>query len=510
MSMVDSDIKTVQTVSIKIEANMYRRFSDIANTPSHVLAEFVDNALQSYRDNKPELEALEPGYKMQVHIDFLYDNDGTSNGVEISDNAGGIGIKRFVTAFQPAKRPDNIEGLNEFGMGLKTAACWLGEEWCVETTALDEPELRTVNFCLSDVCRDELSELPVKISPADASSHYTKIRISSPTSNMPSKRSMAKISADLSSIYRVAFRKGEFELYLQGNKITFEDYPVLDKPYVHNPEGGSIYWKKDVEAVMGSYKAKGFIGILRDIKQGRNGFVILRRGRVVVGTESDHRFFPKFMGSQGTFRYKRIFGEIEVEGFNVSFNKNDIADRENLDALLDVLRDQIKTPDFDMLKQADDYRVSSEKEVLTIIRKHNTTPKVKKTPVTLSSTAVVPVDEVSKETMVPIVSSTDKEHVYEDIFHVDDAKYTLRVEFCEGGSELFVNDISEIKNDGILRCKINMKHPFFENIDEKKSASSIVLIKSMAIAKFVARESDNDSVSGFMSTFNEYIKKVQS
>lgn len=40
------------------------------------------------------------------------------------------------------------------------------------------------------------------------------------------------------------------------------------------------------------------------------------------------------MGAQGTFKYKRLFGEIEVEGFNVSFNKNDIPDRENLDALL--------------------------------------------------------------------------------------------------------------------------------------------------------------------------------
>lgn len=76
------------------------------------------------------------------------------------------------------------------------------------------------------------------------------------------------------------------------------------------------------------------MGILKDIKQGRNGFVILRRGRVVVGNEDNHRFYPKFMGAQGTFKYKRLFGEIEVEGFNVSFNKNDIPDRENLDALL--------------------------------------------------------------------------------------------------------------------------------------------------------------------------------
>ena len=129
----------------------------------------------------------------------------------------------------------------------------------------------------------------------------------------------------------MSLRKNEFDLFLQDEKITFEEYPVLNVPYVHDPEGGNVLWKKEVCATMGRYKATGFIGILRDIKQGRNGFVILRRGRVVVGTESDHRFFPKFMGSLGTFRYKRLFGEIEVEGFNVSFNKNDITERENLE-----------------------------------------------------------------------------------------------------------------------------------------------------------------------------------
>ena len=84
------------------------------------------------------------------------------------------------------------------------------------------------------------------------------------------------------------------------------------------------------------------------------------------------------------------------------------------------------------------------------------------------------------------------------------------MEFCEWGADLFVYDISVIDQNKILKCKINMNHPFFENIDEKKSASSVVLIKSMAIAKFVARKGGNDTVMDFMNIFNEYIKKVQS
>lgn len=504
----DSYISKPQTVSVAIGTSMYGRFKDLPNTPSHVLAEFVDNALQSYRDNKSILESMEPDYKLRVSIYFAMDADGKIISVDVNDNAGGISKDKFNTAFMPAKKPDNDLGLNEFGMGLKTAACWLGEDWLVKTSAINEPESKTINFCLNDICAEDLRELPVKYKAENSQEHYTHIHIESPTSNMPSKKSIGKICNELSSIYRVSLRNKEFELYVQDKSITFEDYPVLNEPYVHDSEGNPIFWKKEVRVQIGPYKGKGFVGILKDIKQGRNGFVILRRGRAVVGNEDNHRYYPKFMGSQGTFKYKRLFGEIEVEGFNVSFNKNDIPDRENLEALFDMIKEQIYLPDFNMLKQAEDYRVSTtKKDVLKIIRKHKNTPKDKKTPVSISSTSQPATSDASN--MVSIVPADDRDNSYEDTFCVDGKEYTLKIDFCEGGTELFYNDITDSDNN-ILTCKVNMNHPFFENIDQKKSASSIVLIKSMAIAKFAALKKDDDSITGFMRLFNDYIMKVKS
>lgn len=47
----------------------------------------------------------------------------------------------------------------------------------------------------------------------------------------------------------------------------------------------------------------------------------MRRGRVIVGG-GDERYFPTVIfGQSGSFRYRRLFGEIELEGFEVSFNK---------------------------------------------------------------------------------------------------------------------------------------------------------------------------------------------
>ena len=80
----------------------------------------------------------------------------------------------------------------------------------------------------------------------------------------------------------------------------------------------------------GEYKAKGFIAILDKIQNGANGLVLMRRGRVIVGG-GDERYFPTVIfGQSGSFRYRRLFGEIELEGFEVSFNKNGFREEEDL------------------------------------------------------------------------------------------------------------------------------------------------------------------------------------
>ena len=43
--------QNISKVDISISTIMYGRISDLPNTPSHVFAEFIDNALQSFRDN---------------------------------------------------------------------------------------------------------------------------------------------------------------------------------------------------------------------------------------------------------------------------------------------------------------------------------------------------------------------------------------------------------------------------------------------------------------------------
>ena len=81
---------SIEAVNISIGANMYGRFEDLTNTPSNVLAEFVDNALQSYRDNKELLHSLNGDYRFSVNIEFIRDETGKEiQEIRVADNACG-------------------------------------------------------------------------------------------------------------------------------------------------------------------------------------------------------------------------------------------------------------------------------------------------------------------------------------------------------------------------------------------------------------------------------------
>lgn len=509
--------QNISVVDITIGANMYGRISDLPNTPSHVLAEFVDNALQSSRDKKKQLLALDASYRLRIDIDFEWDEKtNKANVITITDNAGGIGADNYTKAFKLANTPENNEGLNEFGMGLKTAALWLGNEWSVKTSALGESVARSITFDLNKVLADSLTKLIVNTEEAKESEHFTVIRIASPTQKSPTKRALDKIRAELGSIYRKSLRQNEADIYVDGVKLFFEESEILTAPSVKKPNGPAIYWRKDIDFKFGKYRATGFIGILKDINSTKNGFVLLRRGRVVYGAETDGRYFPKSLsGSTGTFRYKRIFGELELEGFAVTFNKNDLQDKENLEALMEMLRGEIHTKEFDLYNQAEDYRLDErQKKVNKLVKSHNNDKK-KNDKVEVVTTPQPVATITDKSSITPQQSTTHESIIdtprvmghFDDIYNINGKDYKLCVEMVDKGSELVWLDTMQ-QDENVVICKINMNHVFFQHFQNSEKAI-VAILKTMALAKFMAKEEGNDSTAELFDSFNAYIKKTK-
>ena len=210
-------------VSIATRPLVYSTFRYINNKVWNALAEYIDNSIQSFEDHREELVTLNRDGKLHVRIDI----DFTNETITILDDAYGITEQNYQRAFELANLPLDNQGLNEFGMGMKTAAAWLGNNWSVKTSALDETVERFYNFNLQYVLDNEVRELPYTEKDCELKSHYTEIRITEPTKNSPGEKSLKKIKNELASIYRQSLRAKEMELYVCNEKLEFEEYPIL-------------------------------------------------------------------------------------------------------------------------------------------------------------------------------------------------------------------------------------------------------------------------------------------
>lgn len=505
----------IEKVSIALQPSVYKTFRALNNTVALTLSEYVDNSVQSYLDNKDSILEINPNYRFEISIEV----DQKANQITIKDNAGGIDYVNYQRAFEPANIPLDNTKLNEFGMGMKTASIWLADNWSVRTKALGESVERYTEFDLKKVIKDNREELIVSESPKSVDLHYTLIVLSNLSHNAPSPYQMDKVRRHLASIYRHFLRKDEIRILVNGEKLIAPNYEILEVPYHNSSDGENILWRKEIDFSLGKYKAKGFIAILKTIQNNANGLVLLRRGRVIVGGDDDRYFPSSIFGSAGNFRYKRLFGELELSGFDVTFNKNGFTDEENLSAFIDALRDELRDPAFNLLSQADNYRVKTKEENSKIAAKIVKVQKkdVEQEPITdkIKKVEVATNDKESIEAEEKIISNANSLATAFDSFDYEDTTYRFQVDLInedEADALYAVKQIYiKVDDDEIpcIVCKINLAHPFFNRFEQLKNGDDykpiVEIFKTFALAEFFATKKSIHYPSELRNFFNKYI-----
>ena len=499
---------SVNQVSIALKPNVYNTFRNLVNTLSNALGEYVDNAVQSYFDNKERLRSYEPNYKLQIKIIM----DWEAKSLSIIDNAAGINEENYIRAFEPANIPENNAGLNEYGMGLKTASVWLADNWTVTTKALGENVERVTSFDLQKVTREGKEILKVEEKQKPLEEHYTKIVLTNLSKNAPRTNAMEKVKKHLSSIYRVFIRTDEIEIYVNGEKLVAPDYRILNAPFYKNPDSDSILWKKDIDLDIGKYKAKGFLAILEEINQGENGLVLLRRGRVIVGG-GDERFFPSCLfGSVGTFKYKRLFGELELEGFEVTFNKNGFKSEDDLQMLLEDIKRDISSEKNNIFMQAEGYRQRSKEKKEKIAQKIKKTlsekvtdnllfeNKAKKDNENINNTELIKKNEC-------LINESKPAETFSETFICNGNNYSIKYELITETESTDLYSVQE--QNGNYICKINLSHSFFDYYPQFKNSNGyeplIKILMAFAKAELNAPSHGTKNPGNLRNLFNQYI-----
>lgn len=509
---------SIETVSIKIQTGVYGQFRNLNNKVWFALGEFVDNAVQSFENNKDALnKANNYKYQFEVRINIDWESDV----IKIYDNAAGIDNKNFHRAFEPANIPIDNTGLHEFGMGMKTASIWLANFWSVETAALNEIELRYIEFDLQKVLDEKREELKVKNTYKEKSKHFTEITLSQLSLNAPSVMQMEKIRKHLSSIYRKFIRKGDLKLFINDVELTYDEPEILNAPYHNDSIGKPILWKKEINFSMGKYKVNGFIGILNTMSTSEfNGLSLFRRGRVIEGSH-DEKYRPKVIcGQIGSPRHKRIFGELELEGFAVSFNKGSFQEQEDIEILMDAIKIEISAKNFDLYSQAQEFRPMKTKDDNVKIAKSivSTMKKITKNEnfeekVDTSIREIENKNRASKNEHLSKTTIVIEDH--EELIPIKGEKYKLKFDYI---SEPLITDLysfQEEKDEFFYKkaiIKINLSHPFFtryENFISHDNYEPIInIIRALVLAELYAPSQGTKGAGNVRLNFNNFLRNI--
>lgn len=344
--------KKAATVDISPSSGILSVLQHVNYKPWNALAEYIDNSLQSSIDKKKELNRLYKGsYKLEVSIKV----EEMLNQIEIVDNAAGISVEHFPHAFRTAKVPVNREGLSEFGMGMKCASCWFGKNWQVKTKYLGDDVERVIDFDVDAIVRNESTEIPYDENLVGNIKPYTKIYLRD-LDKVPKGKTISKIKEYLADIYRNFIREEKMVLRFNGEALQYEAPQILVAPYPYDSKNTPQEWRIDINFKLNDGQTvSGFAAILKKGTRTRSGFALFRRGRVIQGSCDDGYRPKKIFGDQSTYRYLRIFGELNLDAFGVSHTKDGFKWGESEEEFISKLEAELKKQK-EFLRQVENYR----------------------------------------------------------------------------------------------------------------------------------------------------------
>lgn len=308
----------MDTVEIIFGHENFANYKRLAYRWWYALAEFVDNSTQSYIDNRSVLDATLKQQQEPFRVTITTGEDF----IRIWDNAMGMDMADLRKAMIVGVPPQKSDGRCRYGLGMKTAACWIGDNWKIVTTKLGETLEYTVEVDVDEIVKGNTNP-PISSRSVGKDEHYTFIEISK--HNRPLRgRTIGKIKEYLSSIYRVDIASGLMILAYNDDELTW--HRNANDEFLARKDG-SVYRKSFIFEIETdpSKVVEGWVGILKKGSRSKAGFSILHRQRLVKGWPESWRPAKIFgEGGRNDLINQRLVGEVNLEEFEVSHTKDEI------------------------------------------------------------------------------------------------------------------------------------------------------------------------------------------
>ena len=516
------------TVPIRPGIGLYALFPSLRYTPWVALGEMVDNSIQSYQEHREELIALNgPAYKLRIEINF---SGGENPTIQIIDNAAGIYTKDIQRAFTPAMPRENQQGIGQYGIGMKSSACWYAKYFTVRTRALGEPFSRTVTFDIPKIISDELYELDIeKEDVTNPKAHGTRILMRNLNQPIPIAGAASRVRSYLRSMYRDFLRTGELVLMINGEVQEVTTTNWLKQPYWPTDRGPTddkvVEWIKDFEIELNEShvpdpdkasdkppKVRGWVGILDKGATKKAGLALVWRRKVVQGggnlAESpDDLYRPgTIFGGSNSFERQRVLGELDVSELKVTSFKDAVVWKQGQEEeLLKKIKVELNSGSNPLLKMAKNFRA--------VENSKDTNAKIEETVDEVVESAIralidtnsedgIGIDfELNTKDEMPEPDRTNKTSVYQKVLTlIPQFKSNIVLELKSQGDDLSWLRVKQSSDQKKWTVTVNRDHPFMQSftVADPDSLDPVLRIAlAIAIAEIQGLSSGYES-AGFM------------
>lgn len=311
-------------------------YSRLSYTMWHALAEFIDNATQATLNYRTLIEPVLAKERKPLIVQI--DHNRVRKELSIKDNSIGMTKDDLIAALRLAQPTKDSHGRSKYGMGMKTAACWIGRHWKIITCELGSGVEWTASVDVERVAHHS-AKIPVTPRKVETKEHYTQIVISNMRRNIQN-RTEETIKGYLGSMYRMDLLEGKLKILYNGSEVP----PPEELQFDTDPEGRTMKRTLPPKTI-GGKNITGWVGVLRKGGRKFGGFSLFQNRRQIQGFPNAWKPRLIFGGvddeGANNLVAQRITGVIELDGFDVSHTKDAVlfADNEE-DELERFLKEQ--------------------------------------------------------------------------------------------------------------------------------------------------------------------------
>ena len=313
-----SGMNTVET-ELSIGPQAIDAYSRLSYTMWYALAEFIDNSTQSRLNYESVIDEVLRDEGSPLVVEVTYNR--LAREITVSDNSIGMTRDDLIAALQIANPTKDSKGRSKYGMGMKTAACWIGKKWSVTTCEWGSGEEWTAFVDVHAVAFND-AKIPLTMRTVETDEHYTRITITDLHRSIQ-KRTEENIRGYLGSMYRFDILDANLKIIYNGEEIPAPDEYDLDTDTL----GNSMRLPFD-DVSIGGKKVSGWVGVLRKGGRKFGGFSLFQNQRQIQGFPNAWKPRSIFGGvddeGANNLIVQRLTGVINLDGFRVSHTKDSI------------------------------------------------------------------------------------------------------------------------------------------------------------------------------------------